>query len=229
MNRGEIKSRFRTYTSKAKTNQITDTLVETLIQEAVNDISRILELFPTSTTFNVQSEVQQYDLNSEITDLVKVREAGLKWYDGTNWNRLKAYTIEKLDEEYPYWEDDSSGDPLRYVIDGTNLIIHNKPDTALTDGFKLYYYKRPTQMDDDGDYPFSGTSTEIIMYEGLHVAILHYVRAYINLALDKKVTYKESMDDYINELAKQAKVLKKRPDITKDTKVRYTNVPSTRY
>lgn len=210
----DLRTMSRLYVPAAKASVITSTVLDLLINAGIVDVAAITAVLKTSKAFNVTAETGTYNISSFVTDFLTPDYPGLLWYDGSNWKRLVPETLESLDSKFPYWRDDSSGDPLRYSIDGDVITVHPKPDTTLTSGFKLYYAKTPTTLSTATHYAFSTSTSPIPHLEILSEAVLKYVRWKLAPIIGSaEVDVIAAENDYKKELGGKIRLLNRRLDI----------------
>jgi len=217
-----ILSNFRTliraYVPSAKIAVISNTLLDLLINKAVEEVNVMGAIWKSDTTFNVVADLRDYEIPSVITDFVCFDETGLWWNDGTSdspdWKRLTAMTRQSLDTQYPRWRDEDSDSPLRYILEGTTITVLPIPDTALDNGFWAFYIKKPVTMTAGTHYPFSGTTTEYTQFTVLDDAIIDYVRWKLARPLGQEQKGVLSEQDFVKNLAARITLFKRRLDVT---------------
>lgn len=211
---------IRAYVPSAKISVINNTLLDLLINLGVEDVNARAAVYQGDKKFDVTAETQTYLIHDEIDDYVGMDESGLWWNEGSasspKWKKLDPMTRRALDDQYPMWKDDDSDDPLRYVTEGDNLLVHPKTNVALTDGFWAYYIKKPTAMTDGSHYPFTGSPTEITAFTVLDDAIIDFVRWKLSRPLVKSQNQQGLLteSDYQKSLAAGAVLVKRRFDIS---------------
>lgn len=141
-----------------KSSRINNDDRATLLNHAKDVVCTDLKCLPVNETFGVVAEQQTYNLSANLTRYICPDAPGLWWYNGSNWKRLYPRTLEWLDENQGNWRDADSGDPRYYSIDGDEITVFPKPDTTLSDGFKMYFFQSSADMNVDGDYPFGGNA-----------------------------------------------------------------------
>lgn len=213
MNLGNLITLARLYVPEANTNKVSDTNLTLLLNEGAKDVAARTICLKTNATFDVAASTATYNLSSKVTSFLVIDTPGLYWYDGSNWKKLTPYTLAGLDKDYPYWRDDSAADPLRYSVDGDIITIHPTPDTALTNGFKIYYGKKPTVMSSSDHYPF-GTTVEIPHLAILSDTILAYVKWKLTQPVGKEFAEtNQAKYEYLSDIEGKKKMLSRRPDI----------------
>ena len=220
MNFGDLKSISRGIVPGAKTSVISNTVRDSILNEGANKVAELLLCLPTDQYFNVVAEQKEYDLSSVIDRYLVAED--IYWNDGSNWKHLRPRTLEYLNKKYVYWRDDSSGDPLRFFIRNHKLTIHPSPDTALTSGFRIYFFEGTQTMTTNSHYPM-GHDTEIVRLRGLSDAILFYWR-WQALKILSKAKGEEviiAMQDFDSEIEKQRLILNRVPHLINDNKTRF--------
>ncbi len=226
MNLSELRVRAKLYIPAAKTSVFTNTVLDSLLNDAARDVAFNIGLYEKNKLFDIVAEKQEYSLTTEVSnnDYLRINKPGVKWYDGTGWDDLDQVTIAYLDEEYPNWRDDTSGDPQRYAIEKDTLIFHPKPDTSGTGYGRIYYFAAPPKMTSDTHYPFpieSSQETPISQFRVLNEAILKYVYWKSNNPLSKEEQRDPAETEYYRELQAKASLLGKRVDIRQNVETRY--------
>ena len=214
----------------AKASVINDTVLTLLINNGVVDIAAYTLCLKTNKKFNVVAEQSEYNLSSVITDYLGVDKPGLWWNQGDaddpEWKQLNSKTLKALDNDRINWRDLSSDDPQDYSIDGDILTIVPKPDTSLSNGFWLYYGKKPTPMTLSTHYPFSGTTTEFTHLTIFDDAVLSYVKWKIQPMLNKDTAQDFIVEKqaYEAEREEKFKIFKRRLDIAHSSDLRFQGI-----
>ena|SRR3990167_1615037 len=96
--------------------------------------------FMEKSTFSLVADQQEYTLPA---DCIKLREIELQ-YDGTNWARARKRDISSLTNstEAHTLSAASESRPLFDILEDS-FFLYPEPDTARTDGGKLWYIKSP--------------------------------------------------------------------------------------
>lgn len=222
MNLGQLKTLARGYVPAAKRNVIETDVLELMIQNGVYEVARDVEALPTYDFFDVEASNGRYFIRSVLPSYLNVRKEGLWWYDGARWKQLNARTIKWFDEKRPNWRDLSASSPQDYAIDGDEIVVVPKPDTAYTNGFCLYFYEKPDPMTDDNSYPFGG-AVEISRLSILSTTILYHWRKealkIVGAAKDNEIVIAEQ--NYDKDVLKKRNALAARPDVAAS---RYTKL-----
>lgn len=221
MNRGNLRSLVRFYIPSAKKSRISDTLVNLVIQEAVNFIAT--ELFPIleNKKFDAEDGVYEYDTKTIVDRFLGIAPSGLWWNSGSAdspaWIEVLPKTLKWLDENMADWRDLDESDPQYYAQDGDNLIIVPTPDTDLTNGFWLWFGQKPTDMASDDSYPWDSSNNRLSF---LSHTIMKYVEWRISPGLKQKQISILSGQEFRAELEKARKLLARRLDISAHRKTR---------
>jgi hypothetical protein len=198
----------------AKIQTVDNTVLDLFINMGANDIAAYTGCVGNDKKFNAVAEIGEYDLITELGDFLTPDSEGLWWNNGDKWIQLNPRTLKWLDENRPNWRDLPSGTPQDYSIDGTTLTVVPKPDTALTDGFWLYYGAKPPQMTEEGHYPFSGSSTEYPDLSIFDLAICYFARMMISPIINDKTNENISLQEYNKERNEKNSLLGLRPDVS---------------
>lgn len=210
-----LKKLARGFLPGMKSKTMKNNILELIINQAVDDINAYVGALNTNKKFNVTAESGEIILSTAIGDYLRPDKPGLFWNDGSNWRRLYPRTRKYLDRRYPYWRDDSSGDPLRYFIENNILTLHPAPDTTLSEGLWLHYIQKATPMTNDEHYPFSGSAVEYAHLSIFDDAILEYAEWKItSKILNKKAQALVLKKDYKEEREEKMRLLGQRPDIS---------------
>lgn len=216
-----FRSLIRLYVPGAKSSVITDPILDTLINQAANDVNSYAEAYIGSKFFNVTAETAEYDIYDDITDdYFLIGKSGIWWNDGVEWQQLDPVTRKYLDRYFTKWRDDVSGNPQRYFIEGGKINFHPKPDTTLAIGFRMDdYVKSAVDMSASGDFPFVGVSTkELSHLRPLDDAIIDYVRWKLQRPLGKDEVGVVSRQEYMATRKEKSLEIERRPDMTSHRK-----------
>ena len=175
MNFSDLRTMARGMVPQAKVNVVSNTVRDLILNEGANKVAEGLLCLPTDDYFNVVAEQGNYNLASVVDRYIASQSSGLWWYNGSNWKQLNPRTREYMDKKFPFWKDDSSGDPQRFFIEEHKLVVHPEPDTAGTEYFRLYYFAGTQTMTSASHYPM-GHDVEIVRLRGASWAILLYWR-----------------------------------------------------
>lgn len=137
---------------------ITDENLIILLNLGVLDIVRYTLCLPTYKSFDTVANQAEYNLTTLVSDfLIPLEFHPVYYYDESAYEELDIVTRGYLDEKYSGWMTDSADTPELAFFMGDKLTVHPKPETAITDGIKLYYSKKPNPMDETTNiYPFGG-------------------------------------------------------------------------
>lgn len=147
------------------TNVLSNNNMDIFLNIVTEKFIELTEAIITSTDFNAVASQQTYLISTQVTTYLRIHRVGLWWYDlsATYYRQLTSTTLEQLSEKEPTWLNRSAGTPLKYAIEGDVIYIHPKPSVGSAgdqDTFRMYHYKKSTNMTADTHYPFSGTTTE---------------------------------------------------------------------
>ena len=176
MNINELKSLARLRMPQAPSGVINDTNLVILLNNGVLEICRKTKCLPVYKDFNTVAKQMEYSLITQITDYLCPLDKDLQqiyYYDGDDFTELDIVTLSYLNANHSNWQSDDSGTPERCVILGDTLYLHPKPDTAVANGIRFYYCKKPVEMSANGDYPF-GNTVEISRLSPYHTVIVNY-------------------------------------------------------
>lgn len=125
--------------------QVVDADIIRWINDAQREIARVNSLLQAVGTINVVSGQTEYPFPSNVLNLISLKYNGKK---------LQGYNL--LDfEEYLLNSDplaEAVGDPTLFVIERNNIIrLYPTPDVNLTNGLRIVYIARPTDIAVLGD------------------------------------------------------------------------------
>lgn len=202
----------------AKVSVGDNTIVDLILNNAVIDIAAYTACLKANKKFNVVADNSEYNLSSVIGNFLCVDKSGLWWNAGTasspNWRQLNPSTMKGFDVNWPNWRDLDSDNPQDYNVEGDVLKTVPTPDTSLTDGFWLFYGKKPAAMTQDGHYPFSGSTTEFTHLSIFDEAIQLYARWKIVPLINQKADEDKLHRDYLAEREEKYNLFQRRLDIT---------------
>jgi hypothetical protein len=190
------------------------------LDEGVKDIASYTLCLKSNKKFDVVANQAEYNLSVEISDYLAVDKSGLWWNNGTTFKPVNPRTLKWLDINVPNWRNRSSGSPLNYSIDADILTVSPPPETALTDGFWLYYGKKPTPMTENDHYPFSGSTTEFTHLSIFDFAIILFVKMRLEPMLNKNADANLSRQEYLQEREEKKNLFYRRKDISSDNDTR---------
>lgn len=199
---------------------IDDPTLDLILNKGVDDIAAYTLCLKANKKFNVVASDGEYDLSIVIADYLGVDKSGLWWYQGTQWKQLNARTLQWLDQNRPTWRNLSAGSPQDYSIDGDILTVVPKPQTALSEGFHLYYGKKPNPMSAENHYPFSGTTVEFTHLSMFDMSIIKYAKWVIEPMLNKNQDANLSYQEYIREREEKKNLFYQRKDIANSNDTR---------
>ena len=218
MTLSEYRTLVRLYVPSAKVTRVNNAQLDNLINRGVNDVNEFSLAYQGNKKINVVADSEEIKISEDIDDYLTIDSSGIWWNSGTaaspNWLKLDPKTMESLSRDYPIWRDDSPDDPRRYVIEGNKITFNPPPDTALSEGFHVYYIKTANAMTSGENYPFTGTNVEISAFRVLDDAIIDYVRWKLARPLGQDQLGILSESDYMKSLAEKTRQLKRRLDLT---------------
>ena len=226
MNLVSLRTFSRLTIPSAKKSRISPTNLNLVINEVVKDLNIRLKLLKQDDKFNVVADQYKYDLSDSsetVSRFAKIDNLGLYWNSGSatspDWTRIVPKTLRWLDKNVSQWRDAESGDPMYYAKKGKYLYTYPTPDTALDNGFWLYYIENPTSMSKNSDFPF-GATTEISEYAFLSKTIIKGVESWLLSSIGKEQLAQTAFQTYIGMVEDNRKTLQYNLDITSDKEVR---------
>ena len=231
MNFGAHKNLARAKYKEAQESDVTDDTLLTIFKNGAIDIAFHAKLFPTNKYFAAVADQKEYLISDVADDYLCMHESGLWFNYGTvaspDYDELDVSTIESLDNERSDWRNEDSGAPEYYVVEQNNIIIHPTPEDALADAFRLYYYRKPTEISNDNSYIFEG-STDIPHYKIFDEALFKYYRWQASSILQKSSQQIDAEEKaYKVELSEKMSLIRRRPDMSRKrrTRMRIGHIP----
>lgn len=150
----------------------TDVLLER-INRSQTKVLVISNAVKTKETLTATVSTSTVQLDTDTIDVIRV---DIQRTNG-DWVKLRGYLRDRLDFEFPNWQQQTYGEPLAYWWDGTNqqLNLVPAPDSAnaISNGLRVWEIQKPADMSAITDVPF-GSNNAMIPY---HMAIVHDVVA----------------------------------------------------
>lgn len=214
MTLAQLRLLLRAMAPGAKSSVISDATLDLILNLAVTDIAAYTVCLKANKKFAVTANQSEYSLSTVIGDYLAVDKSGLWWNNGTQFQPVYSRTLQYLDQNRPTWRNLGAGSPYDYTIDGDILTVVPKPQTTITDGFWLYYGKKPTVMSADGHYPFSGSTTEWTHLSIFDMAIIKYAKWVVEPILNKDQDANLSYQEYLREREEKKNLFYKRLDVS---------------
>lgn len=213
MTRLELKNYAAWLTPNPKLSSAPSGVVDNMIQIAADEIAARTLCLPKNIKFNAvagSTGSGEYSLTTIDSEFIQIAPSGLYWNAGTvatpDYKQLDPVTIKWLDENRRNWRNQSAGDPQVFYQDGDTLGIFPAPDSALTNGFWLYYGLKAYTMDSDDDYPFYGENP-IARLSILNRAICLHFKMQALSAADKRDDFNLVEKEYEREIVKVKGIL----------------------
>lgn len=223
MNFGELKALSLFNVPQAKSSAVSATTRGLLINLAVADLAMRIKAVRTHEDFNSLTGVSKYNLSSNLTRFLAIDEGGV-WFDDGEFKQLTPYTVSKMKNEFPNFQEDEASVPLRYYLLGGDLHLHPAVETGGTDKIRVYMVQRPIVMTDDDHYPFhkeGDQEVEDSRLEILSESILLYVESRILKAVGDKQEAILKFQEYKADVAEKMLLINARPDATMDKHSRF--------
>lgn len=223
MNFKELQDLSLAFVPQGKGSAVSEANRKLLLNAAVADICFRSGVLPTSGDFDSTEDVGEYDLSEELEGYCSIGPGGV-WYDaGEGFKELDPCTIEKMKKDFPNFQDDASGVPIRYYTLGDALFLHPKPSETTTDAIRVYYNKKPLAMVENTHYPFYAGTTQTTEKASLAIlweTIILYVEAKIKKILGDVDGEAKKWAEYLADLQTKTEKLKARPDIVNHKKTK---------
>jgi hypothetical protein len=172
--------------------------INTYLHYFVNEILESMDGWGFGETTNLQSLVASQQGYTFPTGILKIKRVEIS-YDGTNWKEAQPFDINMrngANDTTTIGQDFSKDNPF-YDASGTTLNLYPIPDTAVTDGLKIWYEKEATEL--------SAASDEPTFAEAYHKA-LAYGAAKDYFQKRKKYVESKTMDNEMNNLLGRMKI-----------------------
>jgi len=197
---------------------INDDEITAILNEGCDDINARIKIYKTYTDFNIVAEQQTYELSLVIPNYLCMDKKSVFLQDDSgNWQIVYPKTKDWISQVYPNWMNASSGFPKWYWLEGDEIGFHNKPDTSVTNGGRVFHLKKRVDMSNNDHYPWIGSTRELTAFRPADGALIAYAKWKLSPAVgavtDADLRYRE----YLGECRKAAKQIKGRPDISTDT------------
>lgn len=196
---------------------ISDSDLDNLINEGVDDANLLTKVYKGYTDFTLEADTFIFALSEKVPLWLGADKGGL-WIQDANGvlKRIFPKTPEWLNQRIENWRSASSGSQSQYyATDGDDLIIY--PPLNEDRAARIYHLKKATPMDNDDNYPWTNTATEITALRPMDDAVIAYVRWKMKNALGKDQAGGLTMEEYHLEASKRAKQVRRRPDLTTDS------------
>ena len=197
MTRQQILSLCRLYIPEAPSNVVSDINAYIILNNAALEFVDKADALPNYTDFDITASTQRYALSTVCSTYLKMRKEGIWLYDAsaTTWKQLDSITGAEMNKRYSTWLNDSVATPQRAWIEGDYIYIHPKGDST-SDDIRIYHYAKSTDVDADGEYFFSGSTTQYSWLAPYEENLIEYYKArvYIDILGGNKIqkgTYAE--------------------------------------
>lgn len=189
-----------------------------LLNEGAEDVNRRTKLLSGHTDFNVSANVGIYAVSQVIPTFNGLNKMGAYFKDDNGkWQKIYPKTKAWIMSVYPDWINAASTHmPRWYWQEKNEFGLFQPPDASQSQGCRVYHFKTINLMVTNDDYPFTGSSGHVAMYDELDDAVLAYAKWKLAPAFGKMTDIDVRRREYRDELRKGAKKLNMRPDLTID-------------
>ncbi len=148
----DIKTRVKRQFGDESGVQITDADILRWINDAQREIVKRNEgLLEVTALANATKDIQEYTLP---TNLLILRSLKYKDFSTPSYYYLRGVSFTEFNEYIDGWDGSSDrGTPIVFSVFSGKYQVFPTPAVDLTNGFKLYYNRRPTDVTADGDTP----------------------------------------------------------------------------
>lgn len=133
--------------------QVTDTDILRWINDGQRQIVMSNEgLLETTTTANSVADQAEYTLP---TNLLIFKSVSFKGTGQVSYVQLRGMSFNEFQKHIDSWDGDTTqtGTPVVYTIYAGNLILYPIPETSISSAIKIYYTRKPTDVDSSDDTP----------------------------------------------------------------------------
>jgi len=130
--------------------KFTDAEIVRWLNISQNFVNAKFEILTTSTTIDLVEDQATYDITSLITDFVKISSGGLQFLNNSKYEPIYPFTSFK--QYLIASATTSTSNPTNYAKYGKYIYLYPTPSSDLTDGLKVWYVYKPTQLDTSSNY-----------------------------------------------------------------------------
>ena len=219
MKQSEFLFRLKLQIPNIKETGITDNQIVDLLSQAVDQVNLLTKVYKTYTDFSIVADQQIYNLSTIVPSYLGIDKKVIFLKDtNAEWQPLFPKTKDWISKIYRQWLNAESVTlPNWYWLDGDELGFYPPPDTAYTNGGRIYHFKKSTAMSNNDHYPWTGSTTQITAFIPLDDAIIAYVRWKLSPAIGAVTDADLRYQEFIAECKKGAQQIKRRPDLTTDS------------
>lgn len=215
MNCGEMLNRLRRAIPSLTVESASDDVLRGELNIAVNEVNRWAQAYTGYTEFNFVPEQQLYPISQYVPRYLGITKSGVWWQDASSTFQYRiAKTMRWLDLTIPNWRDAPSGQPFWYFIDGNNIGFYQKPSTAYK--VRVHHLMKAIPMDNNNNYPWENTTTELTALQPLDDAIVAFARFRLSPAVGKEGNENPIWQEYLREINKAMQQIRRRKDLTSD-------------
>lgn len=188
MNRGDLRTRCQLKIPNIKTSGVTPDALNSLINEAVEQVNLLAKVYRGYTDFNIVANQAQYQLSIIAPTFQQMVTAGL-WVRNSSTGKLLRViprTVEWFNKRLPTWRDATPTNISQYYYrEGDDLMLYPAMNANQVAGGRIHHTFIPATMNQDSNFPFSGTDKEITSFQPLDRAIVEYVRCELDPSLNQ--------------------------------------------
>ena len=225
MNFEDLKIRGRLIVAQLKRNAVDDSVIESVLNEGAKEVTRLVGVLKNNVKFNAEASVRQYNIlnidtmKDEFLELDKTR-IYFRVNATSDYLPLIPKTREWFDEYYPNWLNNGDGTPIYYFREGRFIWFDTAPTSDVSDGFWVFYIKKPPTMTAPAHFPFGG-EVELPWLESLSDTILLYFRWKTLPMLGKEDNYQLAEKAFYRDIKLKETVLNRRLDIKNDKRTKW--------
>lgn len=149
----DIKTRVKRLFGDEAGVQLTDAdIVRAINDSQIEIVKRNESLLEKTSVANSSSGIQEYSLP---TDMLIFKFLMWKGVGDTSYRKLKGLSTAEFNEYIDGWDGDTSTQsvPSTYTLHANKFLVWPIPQDTITNAFKIYYNRVPTDVVNDSDPP----------------------------------------------------------------------------
>lgn len=224
MNFSDLQLLARAYVPQGRASAVSLTRLKLLINVATGDVALRSRAIRTSGDFNSLANTAKYNLSSNLTRFLSLDEGGVWFNDGVQWRRMWPFTVARMRNQFPNFQDDDTTEPERYYTLGDDLNFHPSIASAGTSNLRVYFVQRPIQMTLNSHFPFhidGDQTTEMERLETLSESILLYVESRVLKIIGKKDDSVTKFAEYKVDIDDKMKLINESADLVADKHTKF--------
>jgi len=226
MNFESLLIRARLDNPQLKANVCPDSELQKVINQGAQEVARLTGCLKNNVKFDADTGINRYDITTIDTlkdEYLEIDKTPMLFREDSDSDYLPLIPKSRkwLDEYHPSWLNNDSGTPVYYFDEAPYIYTDRGPTSDVTDGFWIFYIKKPTPMKQMSNFPF-GSSSELPQFERLSDSILLYVNWKTLPFLGKRDDFKLAENAFYKDAASKETFFNRRLDIKYDRRARFT-------